>query len=662
MKKIYFLFLLFCFNTNAQIVNIPDANFKAKLIQQGVDTNSDGQIQQSEALARTSLYLDYSNISSLDGIESFTNLTSLNCDNNNLSVLNVSNLTLLTNLSCRNNQITSLNVLNLSNLYSLSCSSNLLTSLDLSNLVHLYVIYASDGFSGTLTTLNVSGCTALNAIYANYNQLTTLNVSGCTSLYVIYADYNQLTTLNVSGCSALYGVYAGNNQLVTLNASGCSALYAIHASNNQLTTLNVTGCSSLSSIQASYNQLSTLDLSDCSVLSHASLYNNSLNTLFAKNGANETFSLSGNNNLEYICVDESQIIDVQNTVNSNNLTNCQVNSYCSFNPGGIFYTVQGTNKVDSNNNGCDALDTFMPNLKFNITNGTLNGSIISNGLGNYSLPVSAGTHTITPVFENPTYFNVSPTNAVVSFPTESSPFIQNFCITPNGIHPDLEISMLPLVPARPGFDAIYRIIYKNKGNVTQSGTVNLTFNDAVLDLINSNPAVTAQVLNNLSWNFVNLFPFESREITLTLNVNSPVETPAVNIGDVLNYNLTITSPDEAPCDNTNSFTLCDNIFNYNQTVVGSYDPNDKTCLEGNIIAPEKVGDYVHYMIRFENTGTFPAQNVVVKDMIDTAKFDVNSIVPIKGSHSFVTNITAANKVEFIFENINLPFNDANNDG
>jgi len=68
------------------------------------------------------------------------------------------------------------------------------------------------------------------------------------------------------------------------------------------------------------------------------------------------------------------------------------------------------------------------------------------------------------------------------------------------------------------------------------------------------------------------------------------------------------------------------------------------------------------MISFENTGTFPAQNVVVKDMIDAAKFDVNSIVPIKGSHSFVTNITAGNKVEFIFENINLPFDDANNDG
>ena len=74
------------------------------------------------------------------------------------------------------------------------------------------------------------------------------------------------------------------------------------------------------------------------------------------------------------------------------------------------------------------------------------------------------------------------------------------------------------------------------------------------------------------------------------------------------------------------------------------------------------GKYVHYMIRFENLGTANAQNVVVKDIIDTSKFEINTLIPIKGSHSFETRISDTNKVEFIFENINLPFDDANNDG
>jgi P2-related tail formation protein len=144
------------------------------------------------------------------------------------------------------------------------------------------------------------------------------------------------------------------------------------------------------------------------------------------------------------------------------------------------------------------------------------------------------------------------------------------------------------------------------------------------------------------------------EISVVLNVNSPMETPAANSGDILNYTVTntITNTDEM---------LSDNTFVLNQTVVNSYDPNDKTCLQGNYVGPDKIGQYVHYMIRFENTGTFPAENIVVKDMIDTAKFDVSSLIPLNASHNYVTRING-NKVEFIFENINLPFDDATNDG
>jgi len=74
-----------------------------------------------------------------------------------------------------------------------------------------------------------------------------------------------------------------------------------------------------------------------------------------------------------------------------------------------------------------------------------------------------------------------------------------------------------------------------------------------------------------------------------------------------------------------------------------------------------VGKDLHYMIRFENTGTAEAVNIVVRDMIDTNKFDISSLVPWNGSHPFASR-TTGNKVEFIFENINLPFDDAHNDG
>jgi uncharacterized delta-60 repeat protein len=323
--------------------------------------------------------------------------------------------------------------------------------------------------------------------------------------------------------------------------------------------------------------------------------------------------------------------------------------------GNEFYSFSGNNKLDIDNNGCDSNDRVLPNLNLQVTSTTNNLNYISNTTGNHQVGLTAGNYTITPVLENPTYFTASPTSVSVNFPTQVSPVSQNFCITPNGIHPDLEVTLLPLNVARPGFQAKYKLVYKNKGNQLQSGTVNFNFNDAVLNFVSATTGVSSQTLNNLNWNFTNLNPFETKEIVITLLINTPTVTPPVNSGFVLNYTTTISSTqtDEMPSDNT---------FVYNQTVVNSFDPNDKTCLEGATIATTKVGDYIHYMIRFENTGTYNAQNITVKDVIDTTKFDINSIVPTSGSGLFITRVLEGNRAEFYFENINLPFAVGTNTG
>jgi hypothetical protein len=364
-----------------------------------------------------------------------------------------------------------------------------------------------------------------------------------------------------------------------------------------------------------------------------------------------------NPNLKYICVENNQYDFFKSRVQGSELplSSVEINSYCSFKPGGTSYEIKCIAKIDSDKNGCDLLDNVYRNMKYDIKEVNITGSVVSDSTESLSIPLKENSYIITPVLENPSYFLVSPINTSVTFPTQTSPFIQDFCFTPNGIHSDLEVTLLPLHPARPGFESKYKIVCKNKGNTTESGNINVNFNDDLLDFIASNSVIATKTLNNLSWNFSNLKPFETREITFTLNVNSPMETPAVNNGDILKFVATLTTQgtDETPLDNT--FTL-------NQTVVGSYDPNDKTCLEGSVITPSLIGEYVHYMIRFENTGTYQAQNIVVKDMIDLSKFDISTLIPTSSSHSFVTKISGGNKVEFIFENINLPFDDANNDG
>ncbi|RXR17268.1 T9SS type A sorting domain-containing protein [Flavobacterium amnicola] len=465
----------------------------------------------------------------------------------------------------------------------------------------------------------------------------------------------------------------GNNEI---ERSEALLVYQLNVSNAAISNLNgLEEFLNLRILDVQFNLFSTLDISTNHYIDEIDFSNNP-NLIYAnlKNSVigyvfgppmpgvplQYIYSIrfSNCNSLQYVCIENNEPAIVQFNdlaIMNYGYTNCHINSYCSFVPGGTFYSIQGNNKFDSNNNGCDVSDIVYPNLEFNITDGSNVGSLISNFTGNFNIPVQSGTYTITPVFENPNYFTVAPPNLVVNFPTQSSPFAQNFCVTPNGVHSDVEISILPIDNARPGFDASYKIAFKNKGNQVENGSVNLTFEDAKMDFVSSNPVFNSQATNHLTWNYSNLQPFETRMIDLIFNINSPTESPAVNGGDVLNYTSSITSvaTDDLPSDNT--FTL-------NQTVVNSYDPNDKTCLEGATIPPSKVGDYVHYMIRFENNGTANAQNIVVKDMIDLTKFDSNSLVPIKGSHSFVTNITAGNKVEFIFENINLPFDDANNNG
>lgn len=650
MKNTYLLLLsLFVFNTlSAQIVNIPDVNFKAKLLAANttnyiakdlngnfmkIDSNNNSEIEVSEALEVSYLYLYGSSISSLVGILSFTNLEVLHCESNNLTSLSLGNLTNLQELQCDFNQLTSLDVSGLTNLLTLWCGNN-----------------------NQLTSLNVSGLTNLQELNCRKSHLTSLNVSGLTSLKSLNCSRNFITSLNLSGLSNLEIFNCEYMDLTSLNVSGLTNLFSLKCNNCIITSLDLTDLANLYTLDCSWNSLTSLNLTNQTSLQNLTLYNNQLTTLFIKNGRNEqNLALANNPYLTYICADEFQLNTLQTELNNSGLNNTILNSYCSFTPGGTFYTIEGNIKMDSNNNGCEVSDLGWSNFGFYITDGTTSANLISNSSGNYFIPVSVGTQTITPVLENPTYFNVLPTTISVTFPTQTSPFIQNFCITPNGIHPDLEVTLLPIEVARPGFDAHYKIIYKNKGTTTQSGAVSLTFNDAVLDLVISNPVVASALTNNLSWNFNNLQPTESRAITFTLNVNTPTETPAVNGGDILNYSATITSSatDETPLDNT---------FALNQTVVNAFDPNDKTCLEGATITPEMVGKYVHYIIRFENTGTYSAENIVVKDIIDTEEFDVSTLIPTSGSHSFVTRISQYNKVEFIFENINLPFDDANNDG
>jgi uncharacterized repeat protein (TIGR01451 family) len=89
-------------------------------------------------------------------------------------------------------------------------------------------------------------------------------------------------------------------------------------------------------------------------------------------------------------------------------------------------------------------------------------------------------------------------------------------------------------------------------------------------------------------------------------------------------------------------------------VAGSYDPNDKTENFAGSIALEQVtkGDYINYVIRFQNTGTDTAFTIHVRDTLDT-KLDLNSLDMIAASHPYKLTLSGSNQLDWEFPNIKL---------
>gem|GEM_PF-964749 len=154
---------------------------------------STGPIYKSDVERITSLNASNRNIASLAGIEYFTNLQTLNCSNNRLATLNLTNNTKLTSLTCNTNQ---------------------LTTLDLSKNVALAILTCS---YNRLTALNLSANVALTNLDCGYNQLTSLDVSNNTRLSWLDCKSNRLTRLDVSRITRLSTLDCRNNNIRSIN-------------------------------------------------------------------------------------------------------------------------------------------------------------------------------------------------------------------------------------------------------------------------------------------------------------------------------------------------------------------------------------------------------------------------------------------------------------
>jgi thiol-disulfide isomerase/thioredoxin len=231
---------------------IPDSAFLAYCESQMTewDINRDGKLSFAEAAAVTQINVYGNRIVSLAGIEYFTGLTYLNCQSNQLTLLDVSKNTALTYLHCAGNQLTSLDVSKNTVLTTLYCNGNF-TSLDLSKNTALTEL--SCGGSNKLASLDLSKNTALEYLVCSATQLTELDLSNNTALTILNCSSSQLTSLNVSECGAITYLDCRFNQLTSLDVSACTDLTTLTCFENQLTSLDISKNTALTSLWCDNN-------------------------------------------------------------------------------------------------------------------------------------------------------------------------------------------------------------------------------------------------------------------------------------------------------------------------------------------------------------------------------------------------------------------------
>ncbi len=205
--------------------NFPDTGFRNYVLE-FIDLNRDQKLTNQEVNNTWSIEIgewdgDVTPVESLKGVEYFTKLTFLRCENAQLESIDVSKNTRLDSLYLAKNQLTSLDVSKNTKLIELRIEYNNITELDVSNCTELLYLEVQEN---QLKELDFSNNTELTSVYCNENNLTTLNINNSKWLKLLFCSQNQITTLDISNCTRLESLYCGDNKLAYLDLTGLTKL------------------------------------------------------------------------------------------------------------------------------------------------------------------------------------------------------------------------------------------------------------------------------------------------------------------------------------------------------------------------------------------------------------------------------------------------------
>ena len=711
MKKILYILLCslptFC---TAQDVNIPDPNFLAALIAEGVDTNGDGVIQVSEAEEIDSIDIFGGQINDLSGIKSFINLVFLECRFNNFTELILSENTLLTSLNVSNNELNNLDLSKNPLLLYLNIAANNFTSIDLSNNISLQELNCRNN---SISNLDFSNNSSLKSIKCSNNKLDEIDISNLDNLKVLECDNNQISNLNISNNIQLSVLRFSQNNISQIDVSNHSLLESLDCSKNNLTELDVSYNSLLVNLSCSEMTLTNLNVSSNPILRNLNFDSNNISEI----------DLSKNIDLEYLFVTRNNlsVLDLSKNLKlrelfcsynnlsfldvSNNSTldyfNCNENNilYLNIKNGSEFYCIDSwfcgaslnpirylcVDEIDSSWIDRHFSDSLINNISFNtyceltLENGlnTLKGKtqFASNGICNdeaialnhlpFTIRDSIRTYNYYPEYSGSDYtmyFPYGPHSIVLDlnpeqFENSLDSFIIDFGLTGDTIYQDFCVTPKDSIIANLAISVIPIEEARAGFNTAHKLIIENLGNSYVGGIVNLTiPLDSVQLVdssqpfttdnNIITWDLDDLPIFSQKTIDFTIRNNSPIDTPPLEGGDYLRFRAEVIT-------DVSDHVPIDNTVTIYEEILNSFDPNDKNCLQGGFLDEDHTGSFLDYIIRFENKGTAQAANIFILDTLDTSVFDISSFRILDSSHP-MSVIQQDEIIDFRFNDINLP--------
>ena len=287
---------------------IEDEAFRKYCLNEFDNLPKDGKLSQKETKNAIKINVRGLKISSLAGIEYFTNITELICSSNNIQSMDLSKNKDLKKIDCSYNPINDLDVSELSKLlelfidnaelqtinvsknaklYWLSVSNNQITSLELDNNPDLEIL---ECHGNNMTRLGLSKNTKLTDLFCINNKLETIDLKMNKALRKLWCNNNLISELDLSQNTALQQLSCTKNSLKVLNLNNQTALLQLLCDGNQLKTLNVSNNTKLEDLRCTGNNLEgKIDVSKNRLLIYLYLQKNpQLNEILVWQGFNES--------------------------------------------------------------------------------------------------------------------------------------------------------------------------------------------------------------------------------------------------------------------------------------------------------------------------------------------------------------------------------------